>query len=258
MTDLKHLLDDAAGPEPATTDTDLDGDLARGHRAVRRRRLTGIAAGTVATAAVLGAAWSFLPGGTTADTTPQVAATTAKPSAEPSAKPSTKPSDMPPPPRSVPGPLPPKPAVPVALVPNTRPMPGKITCDLIPQGWSVDFTFPGTSEDWEQKELFDPKLENPGQYRENSTRIRVRQSEMRDEGHGLVPDKYSDTWAELPHVRAGSKEAVISTGTKEDGLREVHVRQGKTARLVAVMNYTPSLGWDEATLLKFAGSCHYK
>ncbi len=250
MTDLKHLLDDAAGPEPATTDADLDADLVRGRRAVRRRRLTGIAAATVTTAAVIAAAWSLLPGGATPDTTPQVAATTTKPSATPSA------TDRPPQRDS--GPLPPKPAVPVALVPNPTPMPGKITCDLIPQGWSVDFTSPSKNGSWEQKALFDPALQNPEQYRAHSTRIRVRQSEMRDEGHGLVPDKYGIPWSEMPHVRAGNKEAVISLGAKDDSLREVHVRQGQTAHLIAVSNYTPSLGWDEATLLKFAGSCRYK
>ncbi|MFI6831106.1 hypothetical protein ACIBG5_28680 [Kribbella sp. NPDC050241] len=35
-------------------------------------------------------------------------------------------------------------------------------------------------------------------------------------------------------------------------------RQGQTTRLIAVGNQATNLGWDEATLLRFAGSCHYK
>ena len=57
---------------------------------------------------------------------------------------------------------------------------------------------------------------------------------------------------------AGKNEAVISLGDKRNGLREVHVRQGKSTRLVAVSNQAYNLAWDEPTLLKFAGSCHYK
>ena len=62
----------------------------------------------------------------------------------------------------------------------------------------------------------------------------------------------------LPKVRAGGKEAVISLGTPSNGLREVHVCQGSTTHLISVGNGAYNLGWDEATLLKFAGSCHYK
>ncbi len=250
MTDLKHLLDDAAGPEPAITDTDLDTDLARGRRAVRRRRIAGVATGTVATAAVIGAAWSFLPGDGTPNTTPPVAATISTPSATGVAVPWHGPENKP---------LPPRPTVPVALVANTQPMPGRITCDLIPQGWAVKLTYPGDKGDWESKQLYDPSLANPGQFGKNTIRLIVRESELLDQGQGLVADKYTQPWAEQPHVRAGTKEAVISLGSSpQDGQREVHVRQGKTTRVVVVANDAYNLAWDEATLLKFAGSCRYK
>jgi hypothetical protein len=251
MTDLKQLLDDAAGPEPAVTDTDLRTDLTRGRRALRRRRITGIATGAVATAAVIGVAWSVLPSGSTSNTVPGPAdRTTTRPT--PSVHTPVRP------PVDHRG-LPPIPSEPVALVANTTPFPGRITCDLVPKGWAVDFTVPAvTKTDWEQKELYDPGLRNPGQYHEYTYTVRVRQVEMMDNGEGLTADKYTEAWTKLPKVRAGGKEAVISTGDSRNGLREVHVRQGRTTHLVAVFNHANNLGWDEATLLKFAGSCHYR
>ncbi len=55
MTDLKNLLDDAAGTDPVVTDTDVAADLSRGRRAARRRRFAGAGLTTVAAAVVIGA-----------------------------------------------------------------------------------------------------------------------------------------------------------------------------------------------------------
>ncbi|MGW6280423.1 hypothetical protein [Kribbella sp. NPDC055071] len=258
MTDMKELLDQAAGPEPAVTDADLSADLDRGHRAVRRRRATGVATAAVATAVVVGVGWSLLPSGTTNDGTPAPAArTTPTPTAPAPTTASTRPA-----PKFIPGglpgdrrPAPPIPVTPVALVANTKPFPGVITCDLVPKGWTAKVTSPG---DWEQQEVYDPALRNPKQYHDVSYSIVVRQTAMSDNGEGLTADKYTEPWTKLPKVRAGNKEAIISGGSKQDGRREVHVRQGQTTKLIAVANNAYNLAWDEPTLLKFAGSCHYK
>ena len=256
MTDLKDLLDEAAGADPVVTDTDLSADLERGRRALRRRRAIGIASGAVATALVIGVGWSVLPSGTATDGTPApVARTTATPAQRTlaTAKPflSRHADDQ--------AGLPPIPAVPVPLVANTQPFPGAITCDLIPKGWAVKLTVTAAQGGgWEQKVLTDPSLRNPKQYRDTTYSLTVRQVDMIDNGEGLTADKYTEPWTKLPKVRAGKNEAVISLGNSRNGLREVHVRQGRTTRLVAVSNQADNLAWDEATLLKFAGSCHYK
>ncbi|ADB35431.1 hypothetical protein Kfla_6434 [Kribbella flavida DSM 17836] len=51
MTDLKNLLDEAAGPEPLVSDADVSADLGRARQAARRRRFTG--AGLTAVAATV-------------------------------------------------------------------------------------------------------------------------------------------------------------------------------------------------------------
>ncbi|HZX03625.1 hypothetical protein [Kribbella sp.] len=256
MTDLKQLLDDAAGPEPAVTDTDLATDLTRGRRALHRRRITGIAGAAVATGLVAGVGWAVLPAVTAHDTIapaarPTPSVTASKPAVTPTQRivvPGGDPNDHRPPP--------PVPSTPVTLVANSKPFPGKkITCDLIPTGWAVRVR---TEAGWEQQELYDPNLRNPKQYHDPSYTMVVRQVEMTDNGEGLTADKYTAAWTKLPKVRAGQKEAVISLGTKRNGLREVHVRQGTTTHLIAVANNAYNLGWNEATLLRFAGSCHYK
>jgi hypothetical protein len=55
MTDLKDLLDRAAGDEPAVTNAEVAADLTRAKRAVRRRRLTGIGLTTGAAAVTIAA-----------------------------------------------------------------------------------------------------------------------------------------------------------------------------------------------------------
>ncbi len=55
MTDLKSLLERAAGTDPVVTDDDVAADLSRGRRAARRRRFAGAGLTTVAAAVVVGA-----------------------------------------------------------------------------------------------------------------------------------------------------------------------------------------------------------
>ncbi|GAA0575501.1 hypothetical protein HPO96_16030 [Kribbella sandramycini] len=236
MTDLKFLLDDAAGAEPAVTDTDLTADLDRGRRAVRRRRVAGIGAGAVATAVVIGIAWAVFPGGPTANTLPEVVGTTSQPTTEPTNRPTGAKSYVP-------------------LAVQTTNFPGGLTCNVVPFGWTAKLLVGG---EYEQIQLYDPKLPKSHQ-QYNDDKITLRWAMMRDEGNGLVPDKFGVPWTELPHVKAGSKDAVITPGPKSDGLREVFVRQSTTgARVIVVTNDATTLGWDEATLLKFAGSCRYR
>ncbi|MEU4196590.1 hypothetical protein AB0E69_32110 [Kribbella sp. NPDC026611] len=243
MTDLKDLLDEAAG-DPGVADQDPAADLARGRRAVRRRRFTAVGTSAVATALVVGVGWNLWPGGATQG---QVAAT---------------PSPTPTPYRVVggntsdhrPGPVVPVHAVP--LVPNTKAFPGKITCDLIPQGWIARVSYAG---EWQQQELRDPKLD-PKKYHDASTTLNVRASELYDVGNGLEPEKFGTPWAQLPKVRAGKNVAVTANAPQGDqaGRGEVFVRQGNSKRLVIVANAAYNLGWTMSTLLRFAGSCHYK
>ncbi|WP_410786107.1 CU044_5270 family protein [Kribbella sp. C-35] len=55
MTDLKSLLERAAGTDPVVTYVDVAADLSRGRRAARRRRFAGAGLTTVAAAVVIGA-----------------------------------------------------------------------------------------------------------------------------------------------------------------------------------------------------------
>ncbi|MEU8223011.1 hypothetical protein [Kribbella sp. NPDC048915] len=169
MTDLKELLDEAAGPEPAVTDTDLAADLSRGRRAVKRRRVLGIATGSVATAAVAGLGWSLLPAPPSATT----------PAAQPTSQLSTRAAEAAG--RS---------SIPaggfelvdtgnaarqsllraklVQLVPSTVPYPGPVTCDLIPKGWAVR-SEAGTPV------LYDPNFPHPAKGREQKWRLFAEQ-----------------------------------------------------------------------------------
>lgn len=253
MTDLKELLDQAAGAEPGVSDADLSADLNRGRRALRRRRATGVASGALATALVIGVGWSVLPNTTDQGTVePPAARTTptATPTPATARVPGRLPTDHRPPA--------PVPATPVPLVANTTPFPGPITCDLIPQGWAAKVVGTVQNGDPSQQELSDPGLQNPGRYREWTYSMRIRASRLMDNGEGLTADKYTTAWTKLPKVSAGKNEAVMTPGNNRNGMREVFVRQGKSIRVVVVSNSAYNLGWDPATLLKFAGSCHYK
>ncbi|MFG1816017.1 CU044_5270 family protein [Kribbella sp. NPDC049174] len=88
MTDLKNLLDQAAGSVPAVTDAEVAADLARARRAARRRRFTGAGLTTVAAAIAIGALAVPLvlsPGSDPAVSAPPAAGAAAGPVAELSA-----------------------------------------------------------------------------------------------------------------------------------------------------------------------------
>jgi hypothetical protein len=75
--DLQHRLDEIAGPATPPTAAQADADLARGRRALRRRRTTQTLAGSTFAVAAAVAAFSFTAAGTggpvTSPTTPAVA-----------------------------------------------------------------------------------------------------------------------------------------------------------------------------------------
>jgi hypothetical protein len=245
MTDMKELFDHAAGPEPTVTDTDLTADLARGRRALRRRRITGVATAAVATGMVVGVGWSVLP----------ISTTTAPP--EPAANTTSTPKPTIPNPDRDKRPAPVAPGTAVQLVTNTTPFPGVITCDLIPKGWAVRVALANPTA--QVQELYDPNLRNPKQYHGNTYTLDIRQTKLIDEGEGLTVDKYLEPWTKLPKVPAG-KYQVVTSGVpgSPQGLREVYVKPDKSTRIVGIHNSARNLAWDMNTLLRFAGSCHYK
>ncbi|WP_432884586.1 hypothetical protein ACQPYH_44185 [Kribbella sp. CA-245084] len=248
MTDLKELLDEAAGPEPTVTDADVSGDLTRGQRALRRRRITGIATGALATALIVGVGWSVLPSGTTNGAPQPAAQATKTPKVVKSVGKdyrTTVPQDTRKPPVI--------PADPVPLAANSTPFAGVVfTCDLIPQGWVV-------RRFGKQVVLYDPKLRNPSQYHDATYTLAVWSEDMVDDGDGLTPAKYGEAWTKLPKVPAG-KQQVVTTGVPGSpyGRQQVFLRQGTTKHLVTVTNQAWNLAWDMNALLRFAGSCHYK
>jgi hypothetical protein len=263
MTDLKNLLDNAAGPEPAVTDTDVATDLTRGRRALRRRRITGVASGAVATVAVVGVGWSLLPSGATGTTPAPAAQASVKPSATSTttAANTGKPYKplVPPSAKDDRRPIPPVFATEVALVANTTPLPGPITCDLIPKGWAVRTNKDGLAE------LYDPKLTDPSKYRALTMTVTMRPSELKQTGKGLITDRTDSPWGapDMPVTRAGANEAVVfgikdSAGQMHPWQRDVYVRQGKSLKIVDVANYAWALAWELPSQLRFAGSCHYK
>jgi hypothetical protein len=145
MTDLKELLDDAAGPEPVVTDADLAADLSRGQRALKRRRSIGILTGSVATAAAVAAGWALGPAATSPDRGAVAPAATTRSAESVESVAPTRLYTI----RSAtagwtvlvvsgeqPGyDLNDVPAL--QLVANPTPYPGPYTCDLIPKGWAV-------------------------------------------------------------------------------------------------------------------------
>ncbi|MDX2973023.1 hypothetical protein [Kribbella solani] len=260
MTDLKELLDDAAGPEPAVSTDDLTADLARGHRAVRRRRIAGLAGGALATALVAGVGWSVLSGATTSSPAPAV-----KPTVSPttSATPTTGVKSslehpVPPSRQQDPRPIAPMPAQPVRLVKNTTAFPGPITCTLIPEGWAVRTR--GSAQ-----ELYDPKLKNPSPYRDLTYTMLLQSTELTPgPGGGRIDRVPGIPWHQVAMERAGKNRAAIfaikdSSGAGLPSEADVYVQQGATDRLIVVSNYAQPLGWRTyPTLLQFADSCHYK
>lgn len=255
MTDLKDLLEHAAGDEPAITETLLDADVSRGRRSVRRRRGLGLAAAAAGTAAAVTAAFLFAPGGPQAE--PEVASTaTTTPTNEPMTSPDYR--------------LPPEEllpfagaARPVKLVRDGAVRPGTdLVCDLKPEGWKVK-VWPGDSGNTStQLTYYHPTLHDTGRYHENSTQLEVSPAGFRRGDHGeLLMEKAEGTWEQQKNRhRVGTRELVTygGTGPETAGVwerREVLSRVTRT-KLIQV-NGASSLGWDMPTLLRFTASCHF-
>jgi hypothetical protein len=271
MTNLKDLLDHAAGAEPVFTDADLTADLARGRSSLRRRRAAGIASAALGVTLVAGVGLTVLPGHRTGSTEAPVAtsATNAGPGSGSVTEPWTAVTSIPGvtfyklPSR---GPekeatkVPAAPAEPVALVPAGDLWGSSdLVCTLMPKGWKIRVIKPGAGYSTWTLIMYDPKLD-PSVYNEDRTQLSIREAEIRkDPGTGqMLVEKYEKPWSELKHLKAGRHEAVWGPSGRTPGqaMGEVHVKVGAT-RLVQVDNAAPSLGWDLTTLLRFAGSCGY-
>jgi hypothetical protein len=135
MTDLKELLDNAAGTEPAVTDDDLMADLRRGKRSARRRQVVAMAGGATAVALVVVGAWAVLPGDPSAGLAPQ-------PAEQVSGTPTIDRTTI----RKIAGVQ--KPAVkPIGLVASGEAPPGaRMWCDLKPVGWTPKVGVPAADE----------------------------------------------------------------------------------------------------------------
>lgn len=254
MTELKDLLDMAAGSDPALTDADLAADLRRGKRSVRRRHFAGVVGGATAIAVVAAGAWAVLPGTGTSGLDVPAASATPPPASTTTVTPQAG--------RTLPGreglPVlptqrPPVPAQPVRLVADGIVRPGvDLVCGLKPEGWkAVVVKLPNGMG----SELYftDPAV-NPAKYATGSTSLKVRHAGFYPDSTGRMrPEKYDKTWDELPHVQAGSRQAIVAGAAK--GERDVHMRMSST-KLIHVLDVT-GLGWDLPTLLRFTGSCGY-
>jgi hypothetical protein len=128
----------------------------------------------------------------------------------------------------------------------------------MPKGWKLRVIQPGAGYSTWNVIMYDPKLD-PRVYDERRTQLWVGEAEIRkDPATGkMLVEKYEKPWNELEHLKAGQREAVWSPDGRTPGkaMGEVHVKVGAT-QLVQVDNAAPSLGWDLATLLRFAGSCN--
>jgi hypothetical protein len=229
MTDLKELLETAAGTDPALTDDDLLADLRRGKRSVRRRQLGAMAGGATAVALVAVGAWAVLPGG-------QNSGLDSPPAGSPTTLPSIDRTRIVKVART-----------PVKLVADGVQRPGAdLVCGLKPEGWKV-------SVFQAQGGMLSEISFAPAQGKDN---LSVRHAGIHPDDTGrMLVEKYDQTWEELPHVRAGSREAVVA-GTRS-GMRDVHMRMSST-QLIQVRDAAASLNWDLSTLLRFAGSCGFK
>lgn len=256
MTDLKRLLGEAAGDEPAVTDNDLAADLRRGQTSLRRRRLAGVISGAVATTLVIGAGYAVLPGlGSSAGAPldPGVAAQTTPTPTVPRTTPDRRKEAIRRAEKEANRPTVPKPAKPVPLVADGKVRPGTdLVCGLMPKGWRVKVWNMAGNES--ELIISDPNLKNPKKYNETSTRMRVRHAAMVNN----VPEKYGETWDQLKHFQAGEREAVVAPAHEpaSDGTRDIHMKLSKTKLLQVTANAT-GLGWDLATVLRFTGSCRY-
>ena len=246
MTDLKSLLEHAAGENPAITDDDLAADLRRGQRTVRRRQFTAAVAGVAATVVDIGGGWALLPqrdrSGIPSE--PGVAAS--------------------------PGPGLPRARTPVPLVADgIRREGANIVCALQPKGWTVK-VMKGSSAvnpgpiGGAPLSMSDPNVKHPI---DGVDYLTVSPAGFHDgngspanHGEKFVP-KYDKTWEDFLHYRAGPYQAVVNHTPDSErlpltasGEHQIHMKVGENA-LIEVWAVTPRLGWDLETALKFAGSC---
>ncbi|GAA3599621.1 hypothetical protein [Kribbella ginsengisoli] len=256
MTDLKTLLDQAAGPDPILTDDDLLGDLRRGKRSARRRQLAGVGGGATVLAVMAVGAWAVLPGAHDTGLGSGPAGQPAPPANAvlPSSVPTTAKSG--PPDRTHPPVQAPAPATPVKLVPDGVVRPGTdLVCGLKPEGWEP-VVYKSSKIASSSLVFQNPELD-PTKYDESSTRLTVRHAKIWNENGQLLVEKYGQTWESLPHVMAGSRQAVatLSDLPKAITSRDVHMRMGPTQLLQTTG--PRALGWDLPTLLRFTASCSF-
>ncbi len=100
----------------------------------------------------------------------------------------------------------------------------------------------------------DPALD-PAKYSIGATYPKVRHAGIYPDGSTgrMLVEKYDKTWDELPHVAAGTRQAIVAGAT--GGSRDVHMRMSGT-KLLQIAD-TRNLGRDQSTLLRFTGSCGY-
>ena len=269
MTDLKNLLDRAAGPDPAVTDSDLSADLRRARRTLVRRRRAGAAAVAVTTVAAIGAAYLVAPGPAVTGGTDAPVASATSATAAPS-KPSvadikrSAATQRPRAGQSDPE-LPSRPPMvwadePVKLVPNTTvPRGATITCDLMPEGWeallpepTMTGEEPMTNYIWVRDPKSDyPSVEPPG-YHDGWGR-----ADGNAVFYGPFGDKVGNGWAaQVTGVVDGKQYAMFTDqgNTNEGRPGEVFVRLSTSVTIQAEIG--PRTGWDSLTAARWAASCH--
>jgi hypothetical protein len=268
MTDLKDLLEHAAGAEPAVTDHDLAADLCRGRRALRRRRGAGVAAAAAATALVVGAGWAVLPGshllsepGVSGATTTAVPTATSSPGGSDAERVEAGRSVGRETPNHGEPNWPPMPWAeqPVQLVRDASAVRGaKVHCAWAPEGWKekLETAAPevqyvaGSAVMYKDPTSTYPGIPVPPQYRN------VVPSDALKVAIGPFGDKVGNGWDAQANATAGGKEAAVFTdkGNVTTGRPgEIFVRID--ARRTVQVWVSPRTGWDVATALRFAGSC---
>lgn len=255
MTDLKDLLENAAGDEPAITEDVLDADVGRGRRSVTRRRTATAITAVTATAAVAIGAWAVLPDSLPSGNgagEPAAQATSASPT-QPDSRPSGPVKKRTPPGTERPSLSNPPPmpwaATPVSLVRNDKPVPGTtVHCSLIPKGWVT-----------EGKDSYlyvkDPKSTYPTHAPEpwdhtwgpgdgNTVTI------------GPFGDKVGTGWKAQVNAHVNGKEAAVFSDRVDGVMRPLEIFVRINSELTVQVGPGPRTGWDVATALRWAGSCN--
>jgi hypothetical protein len=234
MTDIRTLLDHAAGDEPPLTLATLAADLMRGQRVARRRRVAAVGSAAGATALVVALVWAALPG-PSLSTEPGVAGTPSPAVSIVESKAEMVRAEQF--------------ADPLAPPPYFVEMPvqaGEFRCRLRPRAWGVvtHAEYPPATRDNNVMSLVDQRTG-----RSDVTVIDARLV------NGLLP-QYDVAWAALQKHRLGRHEAVVMGSQKPAGWSgDVFVRtdQNRFFRVAVTAN----AHWVLTTVLQFAGSCDY-